>query len=213
MRILNPYLSPLQKPQGFIVNGNPSASTDIANYPFTADLLDTVNGYELVSSVAPTPSATGIPLVTATNGKIPSTGWPVNDYVITFTMLFNETPSGAPVIMENEYSVSGDTNLLYMKSNNLFEWLRFPSNSAATLTTVGDANGRTFDVTMTQSSTDGMTLNVVEIGGSSFSGTATNTTANAKTDVPAWTGFMELAQRGAGFELDYSLKDFVIAPL
>lgn len=198
-------------------NSAGSGVTDsaIANYPFTSDLLNTISPFQsLVSAVNPTPSASGISLVTANNSKIVTTGFPVNDFVITSTVRFDENPPSSVIVFENEWFSNSDLFNIYLKNGTTPESLKSAAFTTVTLSSMGSVSGRTFDFTWTQSSVDGLTLAAVEVGGSGYSDTSTNSTAAGKADVPAWTGFIDLAERSNGtLQVDETIKDWRIDPL
>lgn len=186
----------------------------VADYPFTSDLLDTINGYALDSAIDPTPSATGISLTAGNDSRIPTTGFPVNDFTITSRIQFNAN-ANTSLIFENQYSAAADSFFFFISGTQTprLERARFglSSNEAVALPVTGALTGRTFDVTVTQSSTTGITLAMVEVGGSSYS--ETNTTTNAETikNINPWTGYVSLAERSGGsFQININVKDWNI---
>ena len=198
------------------VVGNPSSgTTDIANYPFTSDLLDTVTGTSLIYAVEPTPSASGISLVAATNPEIDTTGFPVNDFVLSFTIKINEVPPTF-VAAERKFTTNALQNAILFTSGNLPRYAKetgAPNNVVITLSGAGALNGRTLDVSYTQSSADGITFAVDEVGGSAYSDSSSNTTAAAKVDCPAWNN-ITLGERSDGsLQCDVTIRNFVIQPL
>ena len=196
-------------------------ATDYAQYDFTSSLVGTgTAGSTLVSDVDPTPSASGIALTASNNSKIVTSagvGFPVNDFVITTTVTFNANISGTSVVFENEFGASNPNSFFLFQENGNIPYLRkyaLGGYSTIQLPTTGNLTGRTFDYTITQDSINGMTLLMVEVGGSSYSETSTDAATRGVSNTPAWTGYVSLAERDTGaFQLNQTIKDWNIDPL
>ena len=141
--------------------GVPYTSTDIANYPFTANLLDRVNGYSATYSSLPATGSEGVVLVAATDLELQTTGWILNEYQISFTVKYNAEPPSTAMLVDNK---SAANNFIYTTSPTRPRWAM--AAEAIILPTCGLMDGRTFTYTATKNATDGMIFSVVEIGGS-----------------------------------------------
>lgn len=223
MRIINdnpPFIN-----KGGIITGLSASSggsdTDYAQYDFTSSLTGTgTAGSTLVSDVDPTPSASGIALTASNNSKIVTSagvGFPVNDFVITTRVKFDANISGTSVVFENEFGASNPNSFFLFQENGNIPYLRkyaLGGYSTVTLPTTGNLTGRTFDYTITQDSVNGMTLAMVEVGGSSYSETNTDGAARGVSSTPAWTGYVSLAERDTGsFQINQTVANWNIVPL
>lgn len=218
MRILNPYQSPLLKKnnRGKILNGGLSTgSSAIANYPFTSDLLDTVSGTSLVYTVIPTiDAADGITCAAATVAKVDMTGFPANDYKLTFTLKANTSTGGAlgMTVCIGAWS-SGALMIAYVPSTGSFRVYKGSATTVLEVTGFGSLNssGRVITLEYEQSATDGATLTCTEIGGLGASGTDADAASTGDT-----TGsYLQLAEDSAG-ALDWhgiEIKDLLVDSL
>jgi len=83
--------------------------------------------------------------------------------------------------------------------------------SSITLAGAGAVTGRTFDFTVEQSSTTGMTITVVEVGGSSYSVTGNLNNTETVKNVNPWKGYINLSERNDGsLQADANHKDWTI---
>jgi hypothetical protein len=177
--------------EGKLPGASGSATNYIAEYPFTSDYLDTINGYAANFAADPTIGATGIVVVGATTqASVDTTGWPVNDFSMSFKVEgFNSNPATAIVVERNSLGglsetfylarISGGFTLAMQTTAGLF------SIASSAVADVTSATGYEF---LVEKRTTGCRLSIDEIGGSSIVD-STDTGANAQADLSAWTAF------------------------
>ncbi len=183
----------------------PSGDNAYANYPLTSDLLDTINGYTLVSTITPTPTANGIAITNSSGAAIVPTGHPVNDLRISYEFSVQTDVVGYAFYFQN---ASGTKRFgLY---HDGARW-RFSKYNGTWLYLNGDAvpdptAPAAWNVTIDQATT-GVSVTITSTDG--YDWTGTDTGAIAQDDVDNTQNKFLLL--GAGFEI--TIKDVRIAPL
>ena len=214
----NPAASPFLFPNSGIISGKFGAySTDnaIANYPFTSDYASTINPSDIFTyASAPTITSKGIAVVgTTTQGAVPTTGFLVNNFSMSFTVEGFDTNPATAVITEksavstNYFTISRESNVL-----RVVKYSGGTNNIIATpvIADITAATGYNFLVEC--SDTTGFRFKVDEIGGSTIVDTTLTTTA-AKADMTAWGATMQIGRRAATLGISMHLSSLRIAPL
>jgi len=199
------------------INSDIIPANSASYYDFTATdneyaLLDRANIENSIGfSINPPQGKDGIVLVASTDANIPANNFLVNDFEISFIATFQNSP-GTAIIFENRFLADIDRYSITREGSG-FKLARSRLGStvpeAVVTSSTGTLTGRSFLLTASQSTTNGMSLSAVEIGGSSYSDSVSLNTSETIKNINPWQAYANLAERDNNtFPIETTIKNF-----